>query len=97
MRKEDESDGRTHLLTPYRESVTLPTYEQGSRTSNELDSHLVILPSRRSSFTTTILAESVPATVKIPNLPKFEGTSDPQDHLDKFYVKADLYDFSDAV
>ncbi|XP_073137649.1 uncharacterized protein [Henckelia pumila] len=56
-----------------------------------------ILPSRRSPFTDGILSEALPKGVKIPSLPEFDGTSDPQDHIDKFYVKADLYDITDAA
>ncbi|XP_073131434.1 uncharacterized protein [Henckelia pumila] len=35
--------------------------------------------------------------VKIPSLPEFDGTSDPQDHIDKLYAKEDLYDITDAA
>ncbi|XP_073153399.1 uncharacterized protein [Henckelia pumila] len=56
-----------------------------------------ILPSRRSPFTDDILSEALPKGVKIPSLPEFDGTSDPQDHIDKFYAKADLYDITDAA
>lgn len=35
--------------------------------------------------------------MKIPNLPEYDGTGDPQDHLDKFYAKADLYDIDEAA
>ncbi|XP_073133799.1 uncharacterized protein [Henckelia pumila] len=56
-----------------------------------------ILPSRRSPFTDDILSEALPKGFKIPSLPEFDGTSDPQDHIDKFYVKADLYDITDAA
>lgn len=31
------------------------------------------------------------------NLPEYNRTGDPQDHLDKFYAKADLYGISDAA
>ncbi|XP_073298517.1 uncharacterized protein [Primulina huaijiensis] len=95
--KEDESDGRTHRLPPRRESISLHTYARGSHTLNEQDSRLAVLPARHSPFTTAILAESVPVGVKIPNLPEYEGMGDPQDHLDKFYAKADLYDISEAA
>ncbi|XP_073125955.1 uncharacterized protein [Henckelia pumila] len=56
-----------------------------------------ILPSRRSPFTDDILSEALPKGVKISSLPEFDGTSDPQDHIDKFCVKADLYDITDAA
>lgn len=49
---------------------------------------------RQSLFSVAILAETL---VKITSLAKFDGTSDPQEHLDKFYTKIDLYDLSDAT
>ncbi|XP_073035355.1 uncharacterized protein [Primulina eburnea] len=52
---------------------------------------------RCSPFTTTVLAEMLPLGLKIANLPEYKGEGDPQDHLDKFYAKADLYDISDAA
>ncbi|XP_073159186.1 uncharacterized protein [Henckelia pumila] len=64
---------------------------------NEEEKSLAILPARRSPFTTAILAESLPKGMKIANLTEYEGTGDPQDHLDKFYAKANLYDISDAA
>ncbi|XP_073289000.1 uncharacterized protein [Primulina huaijiensis] len=73
-----------------------PARRQGAmvkraRKMNQM-SPIGVLPSRRSPFTTAVLAESVPVAMKIPNLPEYEGMGDPQDHLDKFYAKADLYD-----
>ncbi|XP_073153497.1 uncharacterized protein [Henckelia pumila] len=69
----------------------------GIRTEERGESALAILPARRSPFTTAILAEVLTAGVKIASLPEYDGSGDPQDHLDRFYAKADLYDFSDAV
>ncbi|KAI3445379.1 hypothetical protein Pfo_002044 [Paulownia fortunei] len=43
------------------------------------------------------MAKSLPIGFKIANLTEFDGIGDPQDHLDKFYAKANLYDLSDAV
>ncbi|XP_073121482.1 uncharacterized protein [Henckelia pumila] len=56
-----------------------------------------ILTVHRSPFTNVILSESLPKGVKIPNLLEFDGTGDPQDHIEKFYAKADLYDITDAA
>ncbi|XP_073133385.1 uncharacterized protein [Henckelia pumila] len=56
-----------------------------------------ILPSHRSPFIDDILSEALPKRIKIPSLPEFDGTSDPQDHIEKFYAKADLYDITDAA
>ncbi|XP_073121775.1 uncharacterized protein [Henckelia pumila] len=56
-----------------------------------------ILPSRRSPFTDDILSEALPKGVKIPSLPEFNGTSEPQYHIEKLYAKADLYDITDAA
>ncbi|XP_073152949.1 uncharacterized protein [Henckelia pumila] len=69
----------------------------GIRTEERVESALAILPARRSPFTTAILAEVLTAGVKIASLPEYDGSGDPQDHLDRFYAKADLYDFSDAA
>ncbi|KAL0389173.1 UNVERIFIED_CONTAM: Transposon Ty3-G Gag-Pol polyprotein [Sesamum calycinum] len=52
---------------------------------------------RRSPFSTAILAEALPAGVKVSNLSEYDGTGDPQEHLDKFYAKIDWYDLSDAA
>ncbi|KAL0316920.1 UNVERIFIED_CONTAM: hypothetical protein Sradi_5570200 [Sesamum radiatum] len=58
---------------------------------------LAIAPPRRSPFSTAILAEALPAGVKVSNLSEYDGTGDPQEHLDKFYAKIDWYDLSDAA
>ncbi|KAK4389832.1 hypothetical protein Sango_2320200 [Sesamum angolense] len=54
-------------------------------------------PPRRSPFSAAILAEALPAGVKVSNLSEYDGTGDPQEHLDKFYAKIDWYDLSDAT
>ncbi|KAL0285173.1 UNVERIFIED_CONTAM: hypothetical protein Sangu_2790200 [Sesamum angustifolium] len=56
-----------------------------------------VAPPRRSPFSATILAEALPTGVKASNLSEYNGTSDPQEHLDKFYAKIDWYDLSDAA
>ncbi|KAL0393311.1 UNVERIFIED_CONTAM: hypothetical protein Sradi_2553900 [Sesamum radiatum] len=52
---------------------------------------------RKSSFSAAILAEALPTSVKVSNLLEYDGTGDPQKHLDKFYTKIDWYDLSDAA
>ncbi|KAK4402617.1 hypothetical protein Sango_1002400 [Sesamum angolense] len=56
-----------------------------------------VAPPRRSPFSAAILAEALPAGVKVSNLSEYDGTGDPQEHLDKFYAKIDWYDLSDAA
>ncbi|KAL0407724.1 UNVERIFIED_CONTAM: hypothetical protein Sradi_1706800 [Sesamum radiatum] len=58
---------------------------------------LAVAPPRRSPFAPAILAEALPAGVKVSNLSEYDGTGDPQEHLDKFYAKIDWYDLSDAA
>ncbi|KAL0432392.1 UNVERIFIED_CONTAM: hypothetical protein Slati_2573500 [Sesamum latifolium] len=50
---------------------------------------LAVTPPRRSPFSPAILAEALSAGVKVSNLPEYDGTGDPQEHLDKFYAKID--------
>ncbi|KAL0355904.1 UNVERIFIED_CONTAM: hypothetical protein Sradi_4037300 [Sesamum radiatum] len=50
---------------------------------------LAVAPPRRSPFAPAILAEALPAGVKVSNLSEYDGTGDPQEHLDKFYAKID--------
>ncbi|KAL0364007.1 UNVERIFIED_CONTAM: hypothetical protein Sangu_0498300 [Sesamum angustifolium] len=52
---------------------------------------------RRSPFSTAILAEALQAGVKVSNISEYDGTGDPQEHLDKFYAKIHWYDLSDAA
>ncbi|KAL0296029.1 UNVERIFIED_CONTAM: hypothetical protein Sradi_6655000 [Sesamum radiatum] len=52
---------------------------------------------RRSPFSAAILAEALPAGIKVSNLSEYDGTGDPQEHLYKFYDKIDWYDLSDAA
>ena len=63
------------------------------------DSHLPlgVAPPRRSPFASNIRAEALPAGLKVSNLSEYDGTGDPQEHLDKFYAKIDWYDLSDAA
>ncbi|KAL0312782.1 UNVERIFIED_CONTAM: hypothetical protein Sradi_5677500 [Sesamum radiatum] len=58
---------------------------------------LAVAPPRRSPFAPAILAEALPVGVNVSNLSEYDGTGDPQEHLDKFYAKIDWYDLSDAA
>ncbi|KAL0402745.1 UNVERIFIED_CONTAM: hypothetical protein Slati_4304400 [Sesamum latifolium] len=44
-----------------------------------------------------ILIGALSIGVKVSNLLEYDGTGDPQEHLDKFYAKIDWYDLSDAA
>ncbi|KAL0414324.1 UNVERIFIED_CONTAM: hypothetical protein Sradi_1634100 [Sesamum radiatum] len=57
----------------------------------------IVAPPRRSPFSFAILAEALPACIKVSNLPEYDGTGDPQEHLNKFYAKIGWYDLSDAA
>ncbi|KAI3465163.1 hypothetical protein Pfo_021826 [Paulownia fortunei] len=74
-----------------------PTYLSRTHTHVENATPLAVLPPKRSPFSPAILAESLPLGVKITNLSEYNGTGDPQEHLDRFFAKADLYDLSDAT
>ncbi|XP_073120519.1 uncharacterized protein [Henckelia pumila] len=77
--------------------TTNSTHGEGSHTYLTGENLSAILPARRSPFTNPILFEALLKGVKIPNLSEFDGTSDTQDHIDKFYAKADLYDITEAA
>ncbi|KAL0303157.1 UNVERIFIED_CONTAM: hypothetical protein Sradi_6183800 [Sesamum radiatum] len=74
-----------------------PTVPLLSKGVEDLYLLLAVAPPRRSPFSSAILAKTLPAGVKVSNLPKYDGTGDPQEHLDKFYAKIDWYDLSDAA
>ncbi|KAL0408185.1 UNVERIFIED_CONTAM: hypothetical protein Sradi_1752900 [Sesamum radiatum] len=57
---------------------------------------LTIAPARKNPFLMQILAEALPQRIQIPSLTEYDGTRDPEDHLEKFLAKADLLDMSDA-
>ncbi|KAL0298484.1 UNVERIFIED_CONTAM: hypothetical protein Sradi_6508200 [Sesamum radiatum] len=50
---------------------------------------LVVAPPRCSPFSAAILAEALPAGVKVSNPSEYDETGDPQEHLDKIYAKID--------
>ncbi|KAL0390737.1 UNVERIFIED_CONTAM: hypothetical protein Scaly_0430800 [Sesamum calycinum] len=74
-----------------------PTAPLPSRGVDDPYLAFAVAPPRRSPFSTAILAEALPASVKVSNLSEYDGTGDPQEHLDKFYAKIDWYDLSDAA
>ncbi|KAL0347810.1 UNVERIFIED_CONTAM: hypothetical protein Scaly_1797000 [Sesamum calycinum] len=74
-----------------------PTAPLPSRGVDDPYLAFAVTPPRRSPFSTAILAEALPASVKVSNLSEYDGTGDPQEHLDKFYAKIDWYDLSDAA
>ncbi|XP_012846973.1 PREDICTED: uncharacterized protein LOC105966948 [Erythranthe guttata] len=55
------------------------------------------LPARISPFIPAIMEEVLPLGLRIPNLPQFDETGDPQTHLNNFFAKIDLYGLSDAA
>ncbi|KAL0341718.1 UNVERIFIED_CONTAM: hypothetical protein Scaly_1834400 [Sesamum calycinum] len=67
------------------------------KTKNVQASPLAMAPPKRSPFATHILAEAIQPGIKIPNISEYDGTKDPQDHLDQFLAKADLLDISNAA
>ncbi|KAL2251530.1 UNVERIFIED_CONTAM: hypothetical protein Sindi_2275300 [Sesamum indicum] len=78
---------------PHRESSAPPP----TRGAEDSYLPLAVAPPRRSPFASHILAEALPAGLKVSNLPEYDGAGDPQEHLDKFYAKIDWYDLSDAA
>ncbi|KAL0446565.1 UNVERIFIED_CONTAM: hypothetical protein Slati_1784400 [Sesamum latifolium] len=75
-------------------SRTRKTSQQHGDTQDPLP--LAVTPAKRSPFSMQILAEALPQGIRIPGLTDYDGTGDPEDHLDKFLAKADLLDMSDA-
>ncbi|KAL0324028.1 UNVERIFIED_CONTAM: hypothetical protein Scaly_2369900 [Sesamum calycinum] len=67
------------------------------KTKNVQAFPLPMAPPKRSPFATHILAEAIQPGIKIPNISEYDGTKDPQDHLDQFLAKADLPDISNAA
>ncbi|KAL0284914.1 UNVERIFIED_CONTAM: hypothetical protein Sangu_2803400 [Sesamum angustifolium] len=74
-----------------------PEEEQRQEEVNSRVSRPEVAQTQEHPFSTVILAETLPAGVKVSNLLKYDGTGDPQEHLDKFYAKIDWYDLSDAA
>ncbi|KAL0426322.1 UNVERIFIED_CONTAM: hypothetical protein Slati_2807000 [Sesamum latifolium] len=78
--------------------------EDVSRTRNESQRQgatqdplpLAVAPARKSPFSMQILAEALPQGIRIPSLTEYDGTGDPEDHLEKFLAKADFLDMSNT-
>ena len=99
-RRRDTNETHTMLTSPRVGShirTDQPTYPSRTHTHVENATPLAVLPPKRSPFSPAILAESLPLGVKITNLSEYDGTGDPQEHLDRFFAKADLYDLSDVA
>ncbi|KAL0439571.1 UNVERIFIED_CONTAM: hypothetical protein Slati_2440100 [Sesamum latifolium] len=88
------SGGRTRTKPPTIEATHHPP---PSAQAEDPYMPLSVAPPRRSPFAPAILAEALPVGVKVSNLSEYDGTGDPQEHLDKFYAKIDWYDLSDAA
>ncbi|KAK4393183.1 hypothetical protein Sango_1789100 [Sesamum angolense] len=86
-----------HTQEQYPPQSRPPTAPLPSRGVDDPYLAFAVAPPRRSPFSTAILAEALPASVKVSNLSEYDGTGDPQEHLDKFYAKIDWYDLSDAA
>ncbi|KAL0347951.1 UNVERIFIED_CONTAM: hypothetical protein Sangu_1022900 [Sesamum angustifolium] len=86
-----------HTQEQYPPQSRPPTAPLPSRGVDDPYLACAVAPPRRSPFSTAILAEALPASVKVSNLSEYDGTGDPQEHLDKLYAKIDWYDLSDAV
>ncbi|KAL0339159.1 UNVERIFIED_CONTAM: hypothetical protein Sangu_1438000, partial [Sesamum angustifolium] len=81
---------------PQRRDQATTTQASLVKTKNVQAFPLAIAPPKRSPFATHILAEAIQPGIKIPNISEYDGTKDPQDHLNQFLAKADLLDISDA-
>ncbi|XP_012857174.1 PREDICTED: uncharacterized protein LOC105976482 [Erythranthe guttata] len=66
-------------------------------TSRSTTARFGTLPARISPFIPAIMEEVLPLGFRIPNLPKFDGTGDPQNHLNNLFAKIDLYGLSDTA
>ncbi|KAI3463696.1 hypothetical protein Pfo_020359 [Paulownia fortunei] len=98
--RRDTNETHTKLTSPRVGShirTDQPTYPSRTHTYVENATPLAVLLPKRSPFSPAILAEFLPLGVKITNLSEYNGTGDLQEHLDRFFVKADLYDLSDAA
>ncbi|KAL0322538.1 UNVERIFIED_CONTAM: hypothetical protein Sangu_1873100 [Sesamum angustifolium] len=100
---EDELPPPSLEEAPPRERKPRRTAQAGTKQASieEMENiqafHLAVALPRRSPFATHILAETIQSGIKIPNISEYDGTKDPQDHLDRFLAKADLIDISDAA
>ncbi|KAL0418419.1 UNVERIFIED_CONTAM: hypothetical protein Sradi_1255400 [Sesamum radiatum] len=87
-------------LSPRRSRKLSSAPEEEEQRQEEVNSRVSrseVAQTQEHPFSTAILAEALPASVKVSNLSEYDGTGDPQEHLDKFYAKIDWYDLSDAA
>ncbi|KAK4405610.1 hypothetical protein Sango_0567500 [Sesamum angolense] len=86
--------------SPHRSRKLSSAPEEEEQRQEEVNSRVSrpeVAHTQEHPFSTAILAEALPASVKVSNLSEYDGTGDPQEHLDKFYAKIDWYDLSDAA
>ncbi|KAL0323549.1 UNVERIFIED_CONTAM: hypothetical protein Sangu_1974200 [Sesamum angustifolium] len=98
--RQEEVNSRVSLPEVAQTQEQYPPATHGSLPSRGVEDPYMafaVAPPRRSPFSTAILAEALPAGVKVSNLSEYDGTGDPQEHLDKFYAKIDWYNLSDAA
>lgn len=101
---EDNSRYRRRRNSPFYDEELPRTKEGGCRDSEyHRDQHTIALKSQyrlsanQSPFISKIMCESIPKWAKFYNMPEFDGTRDPHEHIAKFRAKAELYQVSDAI
>ncbi|KAL0378569.1 UNVERIFIED_CONTAM: hypothetical protein Sradi_3162400 [Sesamum radiatum] len=57
----------------------------------------IVAQNRNSPFSNKILTEVVDPSFKMPDLPKYDGTKDPQEHVAAFELVMNLYGQSSAI
>ncbi|XP_012851511.1 PREDICTED: uncharacterized protein LOC105971204 [Erythranthe guttata] len=98
LQRGDASLRRAHLFNEGEDEINSRVSRQNQfpRLNNPIDGRAPV-PTRRSPFTLNILNEVLPQGVKVSGLPQFEGTTDPQEYIEKFHAMADLYGPTDAA
>ncbi|KAL0373135.1 UNVERIFIED_CONTAM: hypothetical protein Scaly_0995100, partial [Sesamum calycinum] len=57
----------------------------------------MVAQNRNSPFANKILTEVVDASFRLPDLPKYDGTKDPQEHISAFELVMNLYGETDPI
>ncbi|KAL0448337.1 UNVERIFIED_CONTAM: hypothetical protein Slati_1390100 [Sesamum latifolium] len=57
----------------------------------------IVAQNRNSPFANKILAEVVDHNFRFPDLPKYDGTKDPQEHVAAFELVMNLYEQTDSI
>ncbi|KAL0329078.1 UNVERIFIED_CONTAM: hypothetical protein Sradi_4894500 [Sesamum radiatum] len=57
----------------------------------------MVAQNRNSPFANKILTEVVDASFRLPDLPKYDGTNDPQEHVSAFELVMNLYGQTDSI